>query len=256
MARRALCACLLLLAALWPRAGLRAEVATTVQGEATQQVTAVETSEKNVSLTVVQNAQVAGSAQADAELYEGLEGNTAVEADGESLARIADGCFAGAVGIVNVNQSPGNNNNQGNMVSFAYVKADGDSLLMARGAAEVLNRDNVVDAADMARTNVIEGGAFHDFSGGLQINQSAGNLNSQNNILAIAAGSGGIFALSDAAMGQQVAGNNVREMSVLKQDIIAANAFSHAAGIVSVNQSSGCGNNQTNLIVISVQMPR
>jgi hypothetical protein len=248
-------ACLLLLVALWPRAGLRAEVATTVEKEASQQVTAVETSDKNVSLTVVQNAQVAGSGQADAELYAGLEGNTVVEAEGESLARIADG-FAGAMGIVSINQSPGNNNNQGNMVSFAYVKADGDSLLMARGAAEVLNRNNIVDAVDMARTNVIEGGAFRDFSGGLQINQSAGNLNSQNNILAIAAGSGGSFTLSDAALGQQVAGNQVREMSVLKQDIIAANAFSHAAGIVSVNQSSGCGNNQTNLIVISVQMPR
>jgi hypothetical protein len=213
----------------------------TISKEVSQTLTAVEANSENINLTVIQDARPGATADAQSELYEGLEGNEVVEADGESLARIADG-FAAATGIVGINQSPGNCNNQGNLVSFAYAEADGGTALLAGGSAEVLNR-----------ANLIEAGAFADFAGALQVNQSAGNLNNQNNILSVASGNQGIVAISETALGQQVARNTVREMSVLKRDVISAGAFSGASGIISVNQSSGCGNNQINIVVISVQ---
>lgn len=249
---RRLLACWLLLATLWPQGASHADTASISTKEVSQTLTAVEANSENINLTVIQDARPGATADAQAELYEGLEGNEVIEADGESLARIADG-FAAATGIVSINQSPGNCNNQGNLVSFAYAEADGGTALLAGGSAEVLNRDNMLDATAMARTNLIKAGAFADFGGALQVNQSAGNLNNQNNILSVASGNQGIVAISETALGQQVARNTVREMSVLKRDVISAGAFSGASGIISVNQSSGCGNNQTNIVVISVQ---
>lgn len=249
---RRLFACWLLLTILWPQGALHADMTTIATKEVSQTLTAVEANSRNVNLTVIQDARPGATADAQAELYEGLEGNEVVEADGQSLARITEG-FAAATGIVSINQSPGNNNNQGNLVSFAYAEADGGTALLAGGSAEVLNRDNMLDATAMARTNLIDSGAFADFAGALQVNQSAGNLNNQNNILSIASGNHGIVAISEAALGQQVARNSIREMAVLKHDIISAAAFSGVSGVVSINQSSGCGNNQTNMIVISVQ---
>jgi hypothetical protein len=243
----------LVLACLWPGGRARAEmVSTSITDETTQTVTEAQTSNRSVQVGVVQDVQVEGSAQADGSLYEALEGNTITEQGGDSMARIADG-FAGATGIVSINQSPGNNNNQGNLVSFAYVQANGDLALIASGGAEVLNRDNVCDAADLTRTNVVEDNAFSDFSGMLQLNQSAGNLNNQNNILCIASGTNGVVSLSDAALGQQVARNVVREVNVIKHDVIANNAFCNVSGVISINQSSGCCNNQTNMIVVTVR---
>ncbi|MFH0809885.1 MAG: hypothetical protein V2A77_05390 [Pseudomonadota bacterium] len=249
---------LCMMGVLWPSAGHCGDATTsttTVEKDQSQTVTAYKRNGTNVDLTVIQDVKVAGSAEAHAEVYDGLEHNVITESGGQSVANIRDG-FAGASGIVSVNQSPGNNNNQGNAVSFSCVEADGGTALMADGSAQVLNRDNLLEATDMMRANVMDRGAFQDFTGALQINQSAGNLNNQNNILCIAAGGHGVVAMTDAALGQQVAGNTIHEMRVMKQDIIAAGAFNNTSGVVSINQSSGCGNNQTNIIVISLQRIR
>jgi hypothetical protein len=240
---------LVLLLALWPAAAPGAEVA--AAKEVTRTQTSASTQTEDISLAVVRETRLGGSADAVGEVYEGLEDNVVVESGTESLARVTDG-FAGAKGIVGINQSPGNNNNQGNLVSFGYIEAGMAAALLSGGAAEVINRDNVVEATGVTRASLIEGGAFRDFSGLLQVNQSAGNLNNQNNILCIAAGSEGVVALSEAALGQQVARNSVEEVDVRKRDVIEG-SLSGVAGIVSINQSSGCGNNQTHMVVMSLQ---
>jgi hypothetical protein len=248
---------LVLAVAIWPAAPLRAEMAATIAHQTTQSLTQLETNDQNVDLSVVQNTQVGGSADAEAHLYESLENSVVSETDGQNTAHIGDS-FSGMAGIVSVNQSPGSSNNQGNMVSFAYAEADFGLALISGASAEVINRDNSLEASGTSRMDVIDAGAFQDMRGALQVNQSSGSLNNQNNILAVAAGTQGagiqgIVALSNAALGQQVARNNIREMMVTKIDMIAAGAFNNACGIVSVNQSSGCGNNQTNVVIITVR---
>ena len=251
MARR-LILWLALAAALLAPSALRAETATTVDKNLSQNVTTQGAISSNVSLSAREAAEPVAWADARGEVYEGLEGNVVVETEGTAVAHISDS-FSGAAGIVSINQSPGNSNNQGNVVSFAYVEAPTDTAVMAGGAAEVVNRDNALEATQTVRSNIIEGAAFQDFHGALQINQSAGSLNNQNNIVCVASGAHGVVALSEAALGQQVARNSVQDMGVLKKDVLGGQAFSGASGLISINQSSGCGNNQTNLVVISVQ---
>lgn len=227
----------LLVLVAWPMCGLAAEELATEVAD--------------INLAAVQETRVGGSADARGEVYEGLEGNLVVEQDGRSVAHIEEG-FAGVTGIVGINQSPGNNNNQGNVVSFAYIEADVTAALLSGGAAEVLNRDNALQATGTSRACLIEGEAFRDFGGLLQVNQSAGNLNNQNNILCMASGNEGVVALSEAALGQQVARNDVQETGVHKRDLISG-AFNGVTGVVSINQSSGSGNNQTHMVVLSAQ---
>lgn len=249
MRRALLLACLML--AVLPAAG-RADMSATTDATNSQTTNESTDNSSNVDLSVTQDAHTVGSASANAQVYEGVEGNSVTESGGQSTASVGDG-FQDITGIVNINQSPGNNNNQANMVSFAYVESDGNLALLANGSGEVFSRNNTLNATDMERINTIDAGAFQNVSGLLQINQSAGDLNCQNNILAMAAGPHGVVALADGALGQEVANNVINEVNVRKQDIISAGAFNHVSGIVSINQSSGCGNNQTNMVVVTIQ---
>lgn len=82
--------------------------------------------------------------------------------------------------------------------------------------------------------------------GNMAINSSSGNGNAQNNAVAIAVGG---HASADLRSRQQAAGN--ADAGDAYRAAIGERAFHGASGIVAVNQSSGNGNAQANLVAIA-----
>jgi hypothetical protein len=96
-----------------------------------------------------------------------------------------EGPFANGTGIVEINQAAGHMNNQDNADAIAL----GDFTVFALGEIDLgqFNTDNYVDVVDQLRSDTITGGAFAGFSGIVKVNQSAGSMNNQANMLDIAA---------------------------------------------------------------------
>jgi hypothetical protein len=94
------------------------------------------------------------------------------------------GPFAGGNGIVDINQAAGHLNNQNNAQAIAL----GDFTVFALGEIDLgqWNTNNFVDVIDNVRTDTIAGGAFSAFSGIVKVNQAAGSMNNQANVLDIA----------------------------------------------------------------------
>jgi hypothetical protein len=82
------------------------------------------------------------------------------------------------------------------------------------------------------------------------VNQNAGNMNNQANLLAMSVGVGSQFALSESALGQVTVGNTVIEVTTVKFGVIAG-SMNGNSGVVGVNQSVGNMNNQASAISIA-----
>ncbi len=111
-------------------------------------------------------------------------GNTLISNGGEREDRI-EGSFGGGVGIIGVNQSSGNMNQQANVLVLAVglvlgseFAALGDSTL-----GEV-SADNVLEGQPASSEDVIID-SFADFRGIAQVAQSSGDLNSAGNFLGV-----------------------------------------------------------------------
>jgi hypothetical protein len=186
-------------------------------------------------------------------------------------AAIDAGALDAAAGIVNVNQSPGSINNQGNGAAISYsataapiveitdgsegeTRFVGGAFLHAESSAELINggtdAGNSVDAIGSTRTNTIDG-ALNGVKGIVGVNQSAGNMNNQNNAVSMSVGAG-IAALSEADLGLCNSGNISSETGTVTTDTLTGAALASAAGVIGINQSSGCMNNQANVVAACV----
>lgn len=162
----------------------------------------------------------------------------------------------GSAGIVGINQSPGSLNNQGNAVSVA-MSAPGNAFLHSEASAEKVNGDmmeengvgNVITADKSQRSNLVDS-ALMGVSGILGVNQSAGSMNNQNNATSMAVGPDSMAALSEADLGMVNSGNISNEIAIVLADTVTAGALSGGAGILSLNQSAGCMNNQANVVAV------
>ena len=197
----------------------------------------------------------------------------------EKTAVIDGGSLDGATGIINVNQSPGSINNQGNAVAVSYSDTPADVIevddegeteymggvfLHAESSAEMINgglangvdsigvgAGNVVTAdPGTTRTNTIDG-ALNGISGIVGVNQSAGNINNQNNAASLSVGAA-VAALTEADLGLYNVGNMSFEDGTITTDSITMGALAGAAGIIGINQSSGNMNNQGNVVAACV----
>lgn len=169
----------------------------------------------------------------------------------ENKATIDGGSANGASGIINVNQSPGNLNNQGNAASVAY-SATGNAFLHSESSADMVNggsedTGNELSSTKPLKTDTISG-SLVGASGIISANQSAGHMNNQNNGTSLAVGAGSMAAISEADLGMVNAFNVSNEVDGLKTDIITAGALGTAKGIININQSSGSMNNQGNVV--------
>ncbi len=178
---------------------------------------------------------------------------------------IIDGSLNGNEGIISVNQAVGNMNNQGTAVAFAFnagpaengpededaITGFADSL----AAAGQVNFGNLVDTRDILFRDSTINNSGNNSSGLLYVNQAAGNINNQANVLSAAVsdpvdGVGGI-ALSEADLGQVNAFNIVIERRVDKNATITG-SFNSNSGVIGVNQASGNFANQANVVSLSV----
>jgi len=176
-------------------------------------------------------------------------------------------------GIGNFNQASGYINNQGNEVSVTFADSSGafGALAHSQASIEQTNGEFVQNPPvdDHSPVNV-DGDFFNVYaqvfeatqsdsidtsfdaaSGVIGINQAAGNLNNQNNAVAIAVGSQVVYALGEADLGQFNTGNYANVTDQTRSDSITA-SFNNASGIVQVNQSAGSLNNQANVVQVAV----
>ena len=132
----------------------------------------------------------------------------------------------------------------GELIQFAIPEGImGEDELSVQGA-------NIVVGIGSQRDNLIDD-SLNDACGIIGVNQSTGNINNQNNATSLSVGDG-IAAPSEADLGMVNASNWSIELATLTTDTISNDAISGAAGIIGVNQSSGCMNNQANVVAACV----
>jgi hypothetical protein len=194
----------------------------------------------DVTLTVsgIEGVEAISSAvSGDAMVNQTLVGNRLEERDVISTSIMQD-TFRDGRGILSINQASGNINNQANVRVLAI--ADGEGLLQDYSLA--------VSTRSIKNTVIVYGGEREDrisnsFGGAIGIvgvNQSAGSLNQQVNVVVLGIGVAlgpDVVALGDAALGETIADNSATGSSN-RADIIT-DSFAGFRGIAQVNQSSG-----------------
>jgi len=194
----------------------------------------------DVTLTVsgIEGVEAISSAvSADALVNQALIGNRLVERDVISTSIMQD-TFVDGRGILSVNQASGNINNQANVRVLAFTDGEGVlyDLSLATSARSIKNTVIVYGGEREDRISNSFGGAV----GIVGVNQSAGSLNQQVNVVVLGIGVAlgpDVVALGDAALGETIADNGASGSSN-RADIIT-DSFTGFRGIAQVNQSSG-----------------
>jgi hypothetical protein len=171
-------------------------------------------------------------------------------------------------GIVTVNQAAGNMNNQASAVSVAIdirttrppgvppvPNPDDRGFAEAQAAADQRNENNLVESENLLFRDSLISGSFNGNTGVVHVNQGAGNMANQANVLSLAVAFTPGVALSEADLGQVNAFNVVLEsdsggtpfVGVHKSAQITASVNGNT-GIIGVNQSSGNMANQANVV--------
>lgn len=130
-----------------------------------------------------------GLARADARALQHLSGNRGNAPD-VATASIGGNAFAGASGLLSINQASGSGNAELNLVTAALAHqgiretTDGSlSAVAASAGGQYVEQSG--DARDRVRSVAVEPGAFQGFDGVLQLNQVAGSGNSTSNQFAL-----------------------------------------------------------------------
>ena len=221
---------------------------------------------KSVELHVAVDVNVIKAAESDALVNQSNDFNEACENCAEKRDFIENsGNFNS--GIVTVNQAAGNMNNQASAVSVAIdvrvqpnpavpqPDPDDRGFAEAQAAADQRNHDNLVESVNLLFRDTVIAGSFNGNTGVVHVNQAAGNMANQANVLSLAVAFTPGVALSEADLGQVNAFNTVLEsdtggaefVGVHKSATITASVNGNT-GIVGVNQSSGNMANQANVV--------
>ncbi|WP_372681904.1 hypothetical protein [Desulfosarcina sp.] len=170
----------------------------------------------------------------------------------ERTAEVLDSINANS-GVVGVNQSPGNMNNQANLSAMAVIAGD-KQLVEANGFGVQASMFNFIVGIRSENKNTISG-SISDNNGIVGVNQSSGNINNQLNSAALAAGLDPVTngALGEATLKQVNADSFLVHFAVLRSDSITG-SINGNAGIVSVNQASGDLVNQANIHAIAADL--
>jgi|Deesub1362A_J573_1020465.scaffolds.fasta_scaffold02636_1 hypothetical protein len=218
------------------------------------------------------------AAEADAIANQENFDNWACENCAEKQSVIT-GSVLGNTGITTANQSTGNMNNQGNLVSVAvdYDPGNGTpgngtngggfanaqaSVDQKQGFVIIPYEDdefdyywspNIVDSYNILYRDTIITDSINGNEGVTEVNQAAGNMNNQLNAAAIAVCLDGAVALSEADLGQASWGNIVLEYNTDKTALISGSVNSNT-GVTFVNQTSGNMANQANNLSLSASL--
>lgn len=223
---------------------------------------------KSVELRVTVDVVVQKAAESEALVNQRNFANEACENCAEKRD-IIQGSGSDNSGIVTVNQAAGNMNNQASAVSVAIdvrttpppgadvpTPDPGDfGFAEAQAAADQRNETNTVESVNLLFRNSIIDNSFNGNTGVVHVNQAAGNMANQANVLALAVAFAPGVALSEADLGQVNIANVVLEsdnggtpfIGISKSAEITASVNGNT-GIVGVNQSSGNMANQANVV--------
>jgi hypothetical protein len=171
--------------------------------------------------------------------------------------------FNNFIGVAQVNQTVGLLNNQGNVLAAGITDISGEAAFsMVDAAVEktiVQNKVTVSDSVFLDRINL----SFNTFVGLAQINQSAGLLNNQNNVVALGTNfdTMGLLAENDTFLSMQNVSNKAKVVPLsglsaatttkVSTDGDVNNSFNGYIGIAQLNQAPGFLNNQANIVSIA-----
>lgn len=139
------------------------------------------------------------------------------------------------------------------MLKSRAVSALGAGMFLVLGnATDAIAQDAIPDIPmHNIVTSVIGGNALANVQGRAAVNIVAGDSNVQANSAALAIGLGEASAYALAMIRQSTEPHQAKAPGVAFA-IIGDRAFSNAAGMISINQSSGVGNAQANAAAIGL----
>lgn len=169
---------------------------------------------------------------------------------------IMSNSFAGFKGISQVNQAAGSMNNQMNAASICG--SPGQLSVIGQSSKSQI-KDNDLHTFQNSYTCSINGGSFAKGSGIAQVNQSAGNMNSQYNGFAMnigTAGSKGATCLTDTELCTAQTNNHIKANSNKSSTYLSADSDpsknSNFHGVFGSSQVSGDLNNVKTLFTVTI----
>ncbi|MEJ5377665.1 MAG: hypothetical protein WHX93_13905 [bacterium] len=163
-----------------------------------------------------------------------VTGNNLQDLDRLNRSEIA-GSGSGSAGILSVNQSSGDLNNQSNLRVLGLV-TEPSAMSDVQLSATVYVEGNNIASVGGSRADLIEN-SFCNSTGVIGIHQSAGNLNVQRNTLVLVIG--GEASLSEMELGDVTAANSATYENVGGRSDIIRDSFSNTSAIVQITQSAG-----------------
>ena len=237
---------------------------------------------KTITINATIDDDLTKAAEADATINQDNLFNWACENCAEKAVSLT-GSILNNTGVVSVNQAVGNMNNQGNAVVVAVdtwppetppppndgeptPNPDPGGVAHAQTALDQNMMFNTIVSHDIIYRNALISGSIISNTGIVGVNQSAGNINNQQNVVTVAVGGGGVIALAEADLGQINTGavpylarvDDTLEVEVFDpgQSVYEYNTHKTAqisdsvngnTGIVGVNQTVGNMANQANI---------
>ena len=202
-------------------------------------------------VTAIVESAPGGAASALAVLNQTLSDNLVHDA-GDSRQALIDASVQGSHGIISINQDSGNVNNQANVRSLALV---GGAAVQIQGIdARVETSNNTLTGASGPREDRITD-SFSGSVGIVGVNQSAGNLNQQANVLSLAISLGAnVVPIADSSLGTVRTGNTKSEEEPIgpRRDVIDGTSFHDFLGIAQIAQSAGSLNIINNRLAVSI----
>lgn len=200
----------------------------------------------------------AGVASVDIEVVQSIVGSTATQQGGSmSVDFIDSGNFL--AGILSINQEAGNMNQQANIRAIAVVDAGGgygDVTIDINTVQEL--RGNTLLLKNAGPSNVTIDNSFNNGNGIVGINQAAGNMNQQLNVVAIGIGLNvgpDVVQVGDAQLGQigtDTDNQRTDDGSLDTGHNSLTNSFNDFSGIAQVSQVTGDMNRVTQVVGVSL----
>jgi heat shock protein HslJ len=161
-------------------------------------------------------------------------------------ATMAAGAFAGAKGVVGVNEAAGLDNAQSNQAAIVTAPNGAVDASVAQSAQA---RARIPSAQAS-----IADGALSNVSGVAMVNQAAGAANLQRNSVVIGAAAMGVESVSDSELSAASPKQGRVDVSAMAHGEravrIGNDVLKNASGIAQINQTAGAGNATANSFVL------
>ncbi len=173
---------------------------------------------------------------------------------GESMDNTAtNGDIAGGEGNIGVNTAAGRNNAQANQTAISMI-ASGSGAASVEATVESNQkaaRNDIVPGTAISTSNTATGGLVDGVGGNIGVNTAAGFWNLQQNSLAVAEGSEGLFATAWVDAVQDLDAPNGINIFGVALNTATGGTISNAVGNIGANYAAGFVNLQANSVAVA-----